>query len=347
VNGPALLELLVSTPSVSGSEQQLADRLTGLLTSNGFAVQRDGANLWFSLGGEARPHLVFVSHIDTVPPCAGWNSEPDLLRRDGEKLIGLGANDAKGCVAAMILAARELQLHEKLEARVTFAFVVEEETSGAGIRATKLHLQPIDAAIVGEPTALEICTSQRGMLLLRCIAHGCAAHAAHAQRGENAIFKAARDIARLSAMEFQPQVTQISGGTARNQLPDRCEFFVDLRTTPNLEHEEVVARLTGELESEVVPHSTRYEPVATDEEEPIVRAALAAAGKSGGVSSTTTSDWAFLKGIPAVKAGPGDTSRSHTPNEYLLESELAAGAALYAQLARNYIALMKEEAAHV
>ncbi|MDQ2659386.1 MAG: M20/M25/M40 family metallo-hydrolase, partial [Verrucomicrobiota bacterium] len=310
---------------------------------------------WFTLGSDERPRLLLVSHLDTVPPCEGWQSDPNKLQSEGEKLIGLGANDAKGSVAAMIMAARELQTQE-LDGLVTFAFVAGEERGGEGIRAIKPKLGVIDAAIVGEPTGLEICTAQRGMLLLQCIAHGESAHVAHAQLGDNAIHKAARDVARLAAMEFpahpslgatRAQVTEISGGLARNQIPDRCEFFVDLRTTPNLDHAEVAGEIEGALESEVRVHSDRYLAVATEENEPIVQAALQAADKARGVGSVTTSDWAFLRGIPAVKAGPGETERSHRPNEFILLSELEAGAAFYRRAVRNYFELAAKEQAHV
>ena len=354
MNAAQLLEFLVSVPSTSGNERDLADQLAAYLAAQGFAVQREGDSLWFTIGSEAAPHLLMLSHIDTVPVCEGWNADPLKPRIADGRLTGLGANDAKGCVAAMILAARELQ-RERLEGRVTFAFVAQEETGGNGIRATRPKLGDIDAAVVGEPTSLEICTAQRGMLILRCVAHGEAAHAAHAHLGDNAIHKAARDIARLAGMQFepherlgvtQPHVTQITGGTARNQVPDRCEFFVDLRTTPNLDNAAVAAALDAALESEVIVHSQRYEPVATEESEPIVQAALAASGHSGTTGSVTTSDWAFLKGVPAVKVGPGDTTRSHRPNEFLFLHELEAGAAFYGNLVRNYFARVAKEVTH-
>ncbi len=353
MTGIALLEMLVQTPSVSGEEATLADRLETLLAQDGFAVQRKGANLWFTLRGGDGPHLLLVSHIDTVPPCAGWTGDPYQLRREEGKLIGLGANDAKGCVAAMILAARA-QRDSAPEGAVTFAFVAEEEWGGAGVRALLEGLPAIDAAIVGEPTGLEICIAQRGMLILRCMARGESAHVAHAELGENAIHKAARDIARLDAMTFpehdslgavRAQTTVIKGGLARNQVPDQCEFFVDLRTTPNLDHEAIAAGVDAALESDVVIHSGRYLPVATDASEPIVRAALQASGHERGVGSGTTSDWAFLKGIPTVKVGPGDTNRSHRPNEYLLPAELEAGAAFYGRVMHGYFACREE--AHV
>ena len=340
-----LLETLVNIPSVSGNEAALADLLQDSLGTESRTVEREGQSIWFTLRRGAGPHLLLVSHLDTVPPCAGWTGDPFKLRIEGEKLIGLGANDAKGCVAAMILAAHDLEF----DGAVTFAFVAEEERGGEGIRAVKPKLETIDAAIVGEPTGLEICTAQRGMLLLRCVAHGESAHVAHASLGANAIHQAARDIEALAAMKFEAhhslgetcaQVTQINGGLARNQIPDRCEFFVDLRTTPNLDHAKTAARVDAALESEVIVNSDRYVSVATDESETIVRAALTAAQKQHGIGSSTASDWAFLKGIPAVKVGPGDTLRSHRPNEFLLVSELEAGAQFYRSAIRAYFELV-------
>jgi acetylornithine deacetylase len=355
MNAVQLLELLVSTPSVSGDEGKIATNLSGILSEEGFKVQREGDSIWFRLGKRERPHLLLLSHLDTVPPCAGWTSDPFKAHIEDGKLIGLGANDAKGSVAAMTLTARELQPRD-FEGSITFAFVADEERGGDGIRAIKPKLGHIDAAVVGEPTGLHVCTAQRGLLILRCTAHGKASHAAHAHLGENAIHKAARDISRLAAMEFEAhedlgatraEVTQITGGLARNQVPDRCEFFVDLRTTPNLDHSTVADEIGAMLESEVAIHSHRYEPISTNASEAVVRAALEVADASAGIGSVTTSDWAFLKDIPAVKVGPGDTNRSHRPNEYLLLSELEKGVAFYSRFTHTYFRMAAKEVAHV
>ncbi len=355
MNAAQLLEFLVSIPSVSGDEAKISNDLSTILSEDGFRIQREGNSIWWTLGKGERPHLLLLSHLDTVPPCASWNSSPFKPQLENGKLIGLGANDAKGSVVAMIMAAREIQ-HGDFDGTITFAFVADEERSGEGIRTSKPKLGQIDAAVVGEPTGLQVCTSQRGLLILRCTAHGKAAHAAHAHLGENAIHKAARDISRLAAVEFEghkglgatrAQVTQISGGFARNQVPDCCEFFVDLRTIPNLDHAAVIAEIRARLESEVAVHSHRYEPVATNASELVVRAALEAAKASVTVESATTSDWAFLKGTPAIKVGPGDTYRSHRPNEYLLLSELEAGATFYSRFVRAYFRMAETKVAYV
>ena len=355
MNAVQLLEFLVSTPSVSGDEVTIARNLSRILAEEGFRIRRKGNSIWFTLGKGERPHLLLLSHLDTVPPCAGWNSHPFKAHFEDGKLIGLGANDAKGSVAAMILTAREIQQTD-FPGSITFAFVADEERGGEGIRTIKPKLGHIDGALVGEPTNLQVCTAQRGLLILRCTAHGKASHAAHAHLGENAIHKAARDISRLAAMEFEAhedlgathaEVTQITGGLARNQIPDRCDFFVDLRTTPNLNHATVADEIGARLESEVAIHSHRYEPVATNACEIVVRAALEVADASVGIGSVTTSDWAFLKDVPAVKVGPGNTNRSHRPNEYLLLSELETGVVFYSRFIRTYFRMAATEVAHV
>jgi acetylornithine deacetylase len=349
VTPEAILEGLVVRPSVSGQEGPVVDFVQELLADKGIQAQREGHNLWFEVAGsraEGGQRLLLNSHLDTVPPCEGWSADPWASVWSEDRLVGLGANDAKGCVASMLWTALELAANPSLlGGTAVFAFTAEEETGGKGIATLLDRLGPLDAAVVGEPTGLQVCAAQRGMLILRCVAKGQSAHVAHAQLGENAIQKAARDIARLELFRFEghpllgasrPQVTQIKGGLARNQVPDSCEFFVDLRTTPNLDHEELARFFASQLESEVHVHSGRYLPKATETAEPIVQAALAAAGAVGPVGSATTSDWAWLGAVPAVKVGPGDTHRSHRPDEYLLRSELHKGAAFYSALIPAY-----------
>jgi acetylornithine deacetylase len=129
-------------------------------------------------------------------------------------------------------------------------------------------------------------------------------------------------------------------------VPDACTYWVDLRTTPNLDHDAVASEIAAQLEGEVKVHSARYLPKATDPSHPIVQAALQAAGRKGPVGSVTTSDWAFLGDIPAVKVGPGDTHRSHRPNEHLALSELEAAIPFYLGLVKAYFVLAAKEAVH-
>ena len=350
----SLLQDLVAIRSESGSEGAIADYVASLATAWGFEVRRQGHNVWFELGQGGGPRLLLCSHLDTVKPCEGWVIDPwNPQWREG-RLTGLGANDAKGCVASLLWAAHQLkeqvQQGMALKGTALFAFVAEEEVGGVNGLPTVLPLLgALDAAVVGEPTGFAPCLAQRGMLILACTAHGESAHVAHAQLADNAIHKAARDIARLSTLTFEPhdllgvakpQVTLVEGGITRNQVPDRCTFSVDIRTTPNLDHEALAQQLAGELESEVKVHSGRYLPKATDPAHPIARAALAVTGRSA-IGSPTTSDWAFLGALPTVKLGPGDTHRSHRPNEYLTSQELQGACEGYARLVTTYFDMAK------
>jgi len=344
-----LLEKLVAIPSLSRQEAPIAEFVAGLAESWGYQVHRHLNNVWFE-AGQGSPRLLMLCHLDTVAPCEGWQGDPFQPTWNEGHLTGLGANDAKGSVACMLSAAHTLA-SEKLEGTVVFTFSAEEEVGGeSGLNKLLPMLGPLDAALVGEPTNLQPCISQRGMLVLACTARGQSAHVAHAFLAKNAIHKASQDINKLSSMVFEshsllgatrPQVTTVQGGVGRNQVPDTCEFFVDLRTTPNLDHEELAERIARELESEVKIHSSRYKPKSTDAFAPIAQATLAVATGKTFVGSATTSDWAFLGDIPTVKVGPGDTLRSHRPNEFITAKELQAGAAFYPQVARQYFALVR------
>lgn len=352
----ARLERLVSTRSVSGEEAALADVVSAELRAAGLEILRQGNNVWCEVGDAPRPRLLFNSHLDTVPPGDGWTGDPFTLRRIDDKLIGLGANDAKGCVTAMIeatLALRAQLAHgEAIGGTVVLALTAEEETSGAGLGTILAALGPIDAALVGEPTSMAPMIAQRGLLILRGVARGRTAHPANVTPNiaENAVIKAAEDLARLRDFDWGPthallgpchgNVTVIKGGTARNVIPDACEFFLDIRTTPRESHHDLYRRLRNYLQCELHIHSERLGPVETRAEEPIVAAVGDALPRATPSGSPTMSDMVYLTGMPAVKIGPGESPRSHTPDEFVTADELAQGAAGYARIALAFFSRM-------
>lgn len=346
----------VATRSVSKEERALADLIEGELRQAGLAVQRRDNNLWATLGDARRPRLLLNSHIDTVPPSQGWTGDPWTVRFDERegRLTGLGANDAKGCVTALIEAVlrwkKTLDAGGRLGGTIVLALTAEEETSGDGLGTVLEALRPIDAGIVGEPTDLVPMTAQRGLLILKGTARGRTAHPGNTppERAENAIMVAAEDLVRLRAFDWGPahpllgrchaNVTIIQGGVARNVIPDACEFFLDIRTTPLEAHPALFERLGGFCKSELAIHSQRLVPVQTDDGARIVRAVCAALPGARPAGSPTMSDMVYLAGIPAVKIGPGQSPRSHTPDEYILASELAAGADAYERIIGEYFA---------
>jgi acetylornithine deacetylase len=337
----------VATPSLSKEEQELANLAQKHLQELGLQVSRVGNNL-IAKKGYGTTKLLLASHLDTVPVGEYWTSAPYPTAWEGEKLIGRGSNDAKGCAAAMTWAVAQSEVPENCELILLLA--AEEEIGGAnGIQMALAELLGISAAIVGEPTSCKVCDAQRGMVILKLIATGTPQHAANATL-PNAIHQAAEDITFLNTLEFpahprlgstKPQTTTIQGGTTRNMTPGSCEFFVDFRTTPGLTCEAILKQLEPTVKSSIIVHSDRYPAKSTPENHPILLAALEGSNTTEPIGSNTVSDWAFLGDIPAVKLGPGDTHRSHTPNEFLLESEFLQGIQTYTKTIECYWRLMK------
>ena len=355
-----LLAKLTAIPSVSRQEGAIADAVSAELAAAGLTVRRVGHNVWCELGDAPRPRLLLNSHLDTVPPGSAWSADPCTPRLEGERLTALGANDAKGCLTAMITAIGSLQrlraTGERLGGTLLLALTAEEEISGNGLGSVLDEIRPIDAAVVGEPTGLVPMIAQRGLLVLRGTARGRSMHPANAVpgRSDNAIVHAARDLLALETFDWGPphpllgrchaNVTRIQGGIANNVIPDACEFMLDIRTTPLESHAALSARLQRALTSELRVHSDRLAPIETAADAAIVRAVLQVLPKTTPAGSASMSDMVFLRDIPAVKFGPGDTARSHTPDEYITRSELEAGAAAYEQIVRAYLRLMSQEA---
>lgn len=345
MNAVELLRDLVRIPSESGNEEGVVARLADAMTTLGLRPDVRGRNVVATLDGGEGPLLLLNSHTDTVPVGLGWTRDPLSAAVVDGRLYGRGSNDAKGCVTAMLLGAAAAFKAKAPKGRVLLAFSCEEEVLGQGLEKLLPALPRPDAAVVGEPTGLSPAVAQKGLLLLEVTAAGRSAHAAWGG-GVNAVEAAARDVLALARLAVPGEhaalgrtslhVTQISGGSRHNVIPDSCKLVVDIRTVPSVPPEEIVALVRRTVEGAVSVRSDRLGSVETDPAHPIVKAALAAnpAGKAYG--SPTLSDWVFLRGVPTVKAGPGDSTRSHTPDEYLEVSELEAGVAFYETLIRRY-----------
>jgi acetylornithine deacetylase len=351
----------VGVPSLSREEGPLCELVAGDLAQAGLRVERAGNNIWCTVGDAARPRLLLNTHLDTVPAGSGWSMDPFTLHRDDERLIGLGANDAKGAgvamIAAMLAIKARLDAGELVGGTLVLALTAEEEISGQGLGTIRSQLGPLDAALVGEPTGLTPMIAQRGLLILRAVARGRTGHPANtpADTTDNAIVTAACDIAALRDFDWGPShpllgrchahVTKIVGGVALNVIPDECEFFIDIRTTPAESHAALFDRLIAAgLRSALHVRSNRLVPVETDAEAAIVHAVRRALPAARLAGSPAMSDMVFLEGVPSVKIGPGESSRSHTADEFIRVDELEAGAAAYEQIVRAYFALAGDAA---
>ncbi|MDX1546303.1 MAG: M20/M25/M40 family metallo-hydrolase [Rhodothermales bacterium] len=344
-----LLAEMIRFRSLSREEGPLADFMAATVHRAGLPVERVEDNVYFALGdGEDR--LLLASHLDVVPPAPDHPYDPFEPVVQGGRLYGRGAVDAKASGAAMTAALLELAAegYRPREGQVIVALTACEESGGDcnGMQRLRSMLPPLSAALVGEPTHLQPCVAQKGLLILHVHAHGKAAHAARAHLGENALYRAARDLLRLEQHRFDREdpflgrptltPTTIEGGTVRNVVPDHCAFYVDIRSTPAYTHAELTEEVAALVESEVRVHSDRLIPCATDPDARIVRACLRALPGAAPFGSPTVSDWIFLNDVPTVKIGPGDSRLSHTGEENIAVEEVARAVAAYKAIITTY-----------
>ncbi|UOQ76361.1 M20 family metallo-hydrolase [Hymenobacter sp. 5516J-16] len=338
-----LLRELIRTPSLSREEDQTAELIFRFLAFYGARPHRDNNNVWaVSKHLDAtKPTILLNSHHDTVRAGNTWTYDPFGATVEGDKLIGLGSNDAGA--SAVSLLATFLYFHERtdLAYNLICAITAEEEVSGAnGIRSVLPQLGHIDLGIVGEPTQMDLAIAEKGLVVLDCVAHGRTGHAAR-EEGENALYKALTDIRWFEQFRF-PQVspllgpvkmtvTQIQAGSQHNVVPDRCTFVVDVRTNECYSNQEVVELVRQHITSDVTPRSTHLNSSRIDLSHPLVQRGLALGHRTFG--SVTLSDQSMMP-FTTVKIGPGDSARSHTPDEFILLSEIRMGV-------QGYVALLE------
>jgi len=336
-----LLIAMIEIPSLSKEEKDLADYLEFKFTSWGLKPTRSGNNLWMrnEKWTEGKPVILLNSHIDTVRPARGWTYDPFRASVEEDRITGLGSNDAGASIVSLLGTFRHFYDAAYLPFNLIFCASAEEEISGEnGLASILEKLGKIDLAIVGEPTQMQIAIAEKGLLVLDCEAKGRAGHAAR-NEGENAIYKAIKDIRILEEYRFPLEsallgpvkitVTQIEAGQQHNVVPDSCRFVVDVRTNEYYSNEESFKIISGLIQSEVHPRSFRLNSSGISADHPFVRRGLKMGLQVYG--SPTTSDQAVIP-YPSVKMGPGDSARSHTANEYILISEIREGIVTYVKL---------------
>ncbi|MGE5108482.1 MAG: M20 family metallo-hydrolase [Sphingobacteriales bacterium] len=338
----SLLKELITTPSFSKEEDQTAGILCRFLGERGVVHYRSGNNVWAKnkFYDASKPTILLNSHHDTVKPNKGYTLDPfNPIEKDG-KLFGLGSNDAGGPLVSLIATFLYFCNKQDLKYNIILTATAEEEISGTGgIEALLPDLGKIDYAIVGEPTQMQMAVAEKGLLVLDCIANGKAGHAAR-EEGENAIYKAIKDIEWISTYQF-PKVSDLLGSVKmsvtvietdnkqHNVVPAQCKFVVDVRVNELYTHEEIIETVKLHLQSEAKPRSIRLRSSAIALNHPLVKAGIGLGRTYYG--SPTTSDKALMP-FPVLKIGPGDSARSHTADEYIYAKEIKEGIALYIQL---------------
>lgn len=342
-----LLKELIATASFSKEEDQTAGIISRFLAQKVVATSRVGNNV-LALNKTydvAKPTILLNSHHDTVKPNAQYSRDPFLPQIEDGKLYGLGSNDAGGCLVSLIAAFLFFYQHENLKYNLALAATAEEEISGSdGIEYALKFLPQIDCALVGEPTLLQLAVAERGLLVLDCIAHGKAGHAARAE-GENALYKALDDITWIQTWAFEKvspligpvkmSVTSIeTANKTHNIVPAECRFVVDVRVNELYTFEEVLETIQRHIKSTVQTRSMRLRATSIAPEHPLVQAGISLGKKPYG--SPTTSDKALMP-FPALKAGPGDSARSHTADEFIYTAEIRDGITFYIDLLKTLL----------
>lgn len=335
-----LLKKLIATPSVSRNEKDAADIMEQTIRSYGFEPQREANNLWIidPHYDESRPTLLLNAHIDTVKPVASWSRDPFSPDVEDGVLYGLGSNDCGGGLCSLLQIFR--MLTEKPQSyNLIYLASAEEEVSGKDGITRALPLLPhIDLAIVGEPTGMNPAVAEKGLMVLDVIAHGKSGHAAR-NEGVNAIYEALDDMYWIRDYKFEKvseflgptkmTLTVVNAGTQHNVIPDKCTMLVDIRTNEFYDNEEVYEFIRQHLKSEVKAHSFRLKSSRIDPDHPLIRKCVAMGMKPFG--SPTLSDQALMH-FPSFKLGPGESSRSHSANEFIRIREIRDAIAKYETL---------------
>lgn len=324
-----LAKELVSIPTVTGEESRVAGLIETELKEAGMEVRRQevegaGFNILASRG---RGGLLFLTHLDVFPPYD--HPEPFEPKVEGEEIIGRGAADAKGQIAALISALKES------EGPAEVALVVDEERLGRGSEALEIPKE-CQGAVVLEPTGLAICTSQAGSIEVEIETLGKAAHGSTPWEGENAIEKALtiyERLRRLPILERRSRhfprgwvvLGRIEGGYEPMVVPRRCVMHVDIGFAPGVDPKEAERQVREAAEEALsVRVIDLWEGFEVDENSKVVRALAEAFERAtgrrpefSGMPSWTDASNLLRKGLTSVIFGAGRLSVAHSDREAL------------------------------
>ena len=336
-----LLKELIAIPSVSRDETKAADKLAEYLKLWNLPFGREGNNLWVGCPDwdNNRPTVMLNAHIDTVKPVSSWTRDAFTPTQEGDMLYGLGANDCGGGLVSLLQTYR-IMLQRPRNYNLLWVASAEEEVSGDNGLSRILPLLPkVDVAIVGEPTNMQPAIAEKGLMVIDGYAHGKSGHAAR-NEGVNAIYEALDDLVWLRDYKFRKvspllgatkmTVTVVEGGTQHNVIPDTLHFIIDVRTNEFYQNEYLFNFLFKKMtKCELRARSFRLHSSAISPEHPLIKRCIERDMQPFG--SPTLSDQALMP-FPSFKLGPGESSRSHSANEFIKISEIEQAIETYVGL---------------
>lgn len=338
----ALLKQLIGTPSFSSEEDKTAAHIENWLQVHHIPFKRKDNNVYaFNKYFDAdKPTLLLNSHHDTVRPNSAYTKDPFDAHIEDGKLYGLGSNDAGGCLVSLLATFAWFYDKPDLKYNLIIVASAEEESSGdKGLNSMIPVLPHIDVAIVGEPTLMQLAIAEKGLVVFDATVKGTPSHAAH-PNDNNAIYNTIRVLEWFRDYRFEKvsevlgevkmTVTQINAGKQHNVVPAETSLVIDVRVNDRYTNQEIADLLRASSPcDEIIPRSLRLNSSSIPKTHPLVQAGIALGRETYG--SPTLSDQAVLT-CPSLKLGPGDSTRSHSADEFIYVREIEEGVKLYVEL---------------
>ena len=367
VRGPA--EVIVEVLDKEGIGFEILESKPGVLN---VVARLEGSR---RPGPEGLRTLLLNGHLDTVPPGSGWTVDPFGAEVRGGYLFGRGTTDMKAGVAASLMSVVDLRRRGcPFAGSLVFTAVGDEEFhSQYGTKWLIRRGLAADCAVVCEPTNLDLCLGNRGLVMIDIVTRGVASHAGRPGLGKNAISTAARIVHALESLRFEEgrdgrfkdpvgalSVVGVHGGARINVIPDRCEISLDRRLMPKENSAEAISQVERAIEAATgvrpaaadqdaaeigLASEVWHEPFWIEEEHPFVRQCVsvyrAAFGRDpvveGKSAGTDASHLTSMARIPTVIFGPGDYRRSHTVDECVELSQLLPALGFYSGLVESVL----------
>ena len=349
----SLLKSLIKTPSFSSEEHHTALLIESWFQDSDISFNRTNNNIWAinKYFDETKPTLLLNSHHDTVRPNNGYTKDPFDPIINAGKLYGLGSNDAGGCLVSLLATFSFFYYHKHLKYNLVMVASAEEESSGENGLNSMLSIIPeISVAIIGEPTSMQLAIAEKGLVVFDAKVIGTPGHAAH-KNDDNAIYNSIEVLKWFQDYTFEKYseslgdvkmtVTQIEAGKQHNAIPSEVTLVVDVRVNDRYSNKEIAEILENESPcSTIVPRSLRLNSSSISVEHDLIKAGLELGRKTYG--SPTLSDQSVLS-CPSLKLGPGDSTRSHTADEFIYLQEIEEGITLYIKLLEKTLLDTKDE----
>ncbi|WP_299053085.1 M20 family metallo-hydrolase [uncultured Polaribacter sp.] len=343
----SLLKSLIETQSFSSEEENTALLIENWFNNFKIPFHRNNNNVWATNKhfDENKPTLLLNSHHDTVKPNSAYTNDPfKAIEKDG-KLYGLGSNDAGGCLVSLIATFTHFYAQENLKYNLVLVASAEEESSGPnGLNSMLTIIPKIDVAIVGEPTLMNLAVAEKGLVVFDAVVAGTPSHAAHPNEN-NSIYNTIEVLQWFKDFKFEKTsdalgdvkmtVTQIAAGSQHNVVPAHVDLVVDVRVNDAYSNEEIAAILQNKSPcTSITPRSLRLNSSSIATSHALVKAGLEMGRETYG--SPTLSDQSVLS-CQSLKLGPGDSTRSHSADEFIYLAEIEEGIEIYIELLNRVI----------